>query len=520
MVARSQNLVNVWLHSVVSLWLAMGKPSGSIAIIVNSRGEPATIPDEGGMLKEIDGHMHGPTSGFIKKYFGDFHYVHRDDTLEVQTPRGASSDCAVPPAPPPLPDDFPTWFSNYISLQLDGARGSWQIPSAEFSFPSADGGTPLLLATPISPAPDSEIQWDQCSSCRVVPPQPTRLFLHGFYILDFSTELWVFDRSGLYCSNVFDVQKDFIQFLSIILTYPRMTDEEIGMCSNFTTDEGGSYVGFDNGAMPSLEKLYLERYPFVSRECLVGTGTTCYRARTPDSAQWDYVVKLKWRCAKERSEHELLNLAQKKGVWGIGTANLRRGLRLGTQKSLNKTHACEGERSLGEHQQCYADDFFQCTEDVNDHFQNRILDCIVTSPIGRRLYTFQSRLELLQVLNEAIKCHRSLYYDAKILHHDISAGNIIMVDDQEEGKPKGMLIDLDTAIELPEEPETEAKKTGTRPFMAIGALKEESHTYRHDLESFLYVFLWIIVNRPFDSWSYGDWRTSAWYKYRDMAHDF
>ncbi|KAI0966304.1 FunK1 protein kinase [Xylaria arbuscula] len=428
--------------------------------MVNSRGEPATVPDEGEMLKEIGGRMHGPTSGFIKRYFGDFHYVHQDDTLKIQTSRDASSLCAVLLAPL-LPDDFLKWFSNFVSQQLDGAQGSWQISCTEFY-----GDTLFLLATPISPASDLEIQWDHVQ------------VVGQFYRLGY-----VCYQVGLshFCYDVFDVQKDFIQFLSVIFSYQRMADEELGKCSSFKIDKGGSYMSLDNGAMPSLGKLYLERYPFVSRECL------------------NHVVKLKWRCAKERSEDELLKLAKKKGVWGIvsldhyqeleSTANLRRGLQLGTQRDFNKTHFVERQRSFGERQQCYANDFVQCTEDTNDHFQNRIFDCIVTSPIGKHLYTFKSRLELLQVLHNAIKCYRLLYYDAKILHQDISVGNIII-----------MLIDLDTVIKLPKRPETDAKKTGTRPFMAIGALREESHTYRHDLESFLYVFLWII--------------------YSDMAHDF
>lgn len=33
-------------------------------------------------------------------------------------------------------------------------------------------------------------------------------------------------------------------------------------------------------------------------------------------------------------------------------------------------------------------------------------------------------------------------------------------------------------------------------FMAIGTLKGEVHTFRHDLESFFYIFLWVSVNYP------------------------
>lgn len=85
------------------------------------------------------------------------------------------------------------------------------------------------------------------------------------------------------------------------------------------------------------------------------------------------------------------------------------------------------------------------------------------------------------------------------MHQDISPGNIIILDDQDEGKPKGILIDLDSAAELDKESETEPGIIGTRPFMAIGVLKSERHTYRHDLESFLYVFLWTVITNHMEN---------------------
>ncbi|KAK4100762.1 hypothetical protein N658DRAFT_427362, partial [Parathielavia hyrcaniae] len=57
-------------------------------------------------------------------------------------------------------------------------------------------------------------------------------------------------------------------------------------------------------------------------------------------------------------------------------------------------------------------------------------------------------------------------------------------------------------------------KTGTRAFMAIGALLGEQHSFIHDLESFFWVLFWICIhcNGPsegkvvaqFDKWNYAD----------------
>ncbi|KAH8598614.1 hypothetical protein B0O99DRAFT_700240 [Bisporella sp. PMI_857] len=55
------------------------------------------------------------------------------------------------------------------------------------------------------------------------------------------------------------------------------------------------------------------------------------------------------------------------------------------------------------------------------------------------------------------------------------------------------LIDLDLAKELDSMPSGARHRTGTMQFMAIEALEGKGHTYRHDLESFFYVFIWMCI---------------------------
>ncbi|KAH7026447.1 uncharacterized protein B0I36DRAFT_273411 [Microdochium trichocladiopsis] len=60
---------------------------------------------------------------------------------------------------------------------------------------------------------------------------------------------------------------------------------------------------------------------------------------------------------------------------------------------------------------------------------------------------------------------------------------------------KGFLIDLDLAVaEQREEASGAYGKTGTRAFMAIGALLGEQHSFMHDLESFFWVLFWICIH--------------------------
>ncbi|TWU79075.1 hypothetical protein ED733_008649 [Metarhizium rileyi] len=290
-----------------------------------------------------------------------------------------------------------------------------------------------------------------------------------------------------------------------------------------STKGNGSYIMIHSEEMPSARKIYLESEPVASRQDLVGTGTTCYRVRMSESRRWSSILKFKWRWARERPENELLELAKKNCVWGAvsldyykeleRTANLRRGLRWGAQRKFTSLPSPETHRGVEEQRgkvDYNADGCSDYTEETSNFFQNRILTCTITSPAGRPLHTFQSLTELLQVFRDAVICHRSLYHDAKILHQDISSGNMIILDGQGEGKPKGILIDLDSAIQL-----TEGSKT-------------ERHTYRHDLESFLYVFLWTVIsshaeNPPETSklrrWSDGDWDELAVRKCLDMDQD-
>lgn len=120
---------------------------------------------------------------------------------------------------------------------------------------------------------------------------------------------------------------------------------------------------------------------------------------------------------------------------------------------------------------------------------------------GRDIWEFGTPKELLLGFHDAIECHRSLYENAGILHRDISIFNIMLSDPEDprdDGKT-GFLIDLDLAIELASVTASGSPhRTGTPEFMAVEELRQDQwqhHTYRHDLESFWYVFIWICVCR-------------------------
>lgn len=115
---------------------------------------------------------------------------------------------------------------------------------------------------------------------------------------------------------------------------------------------------------------------------------------------------------------------------------------------------------------------------------------------GLPIYTFTSPLQLIQVLHDAIIGHRSLS-NYGVLHGNISINNIMIPPPSHPftDNLKGYLIDLNQTPETTRTSPTAAPhRASTNEFMAIGALEGMPHTYRHDLESFYYVFIWICIH--------------------------
>ncbi|KAJ6459435.1 hypothetical protein C8R47DRAFT_994576 [Mycena vitilis] len=103
--------------------------------------------------------------------------------------------------------------------------------------------------------------------------------------------------------------------------------------------------------------------------------------------------------------------------------------------------------------------------------------------------------ELAVAFKGIIKCHHWLYDAAKILHRDISVSNLM--SQQIGGEVYGVLNDFDLAIILTApQLSTSVQRTGTKPYMArdLLVLKPPKHLYRHDLESLMYVLVFLACN--------------------------
>ncbi|KAM3520413.1 hypothetical protein MY4038_009436 [Beauveria bassiana] len=130
---------------------------------------------------------------------------------------------------------------------------------------------------------------------------------------------------------------------------------------------------------------------------------------------------------------------------------------------------------------------------------SRTLFATLTQPRGRVIDEFKTLTELVAALQGATRAHRSLYENG-ILHRDISVNNIIITPANRKNKGfGGMLIDLDMAKDLRTTVEgRRSHRTGTMEFMAWELLSTEQqaqgpivHSYYHDLQSFLWVLIWL-----------------------------
>ncbi|KAL1693177.1 hypothetical protein GGG16DRAFT_123503 [Schizophyllum commune] len=131
--------------------------------------------------------------------------------------------------------------------------------------------------------------------------------------------------------------------------------------------------------------------------------------------------------------------------------------------------------------------------------------CVVLRRYGDPIDRFQSPLQLLVAVRDAIKGHWNLW-KVHILHRDVSIQNILLGRPGAKDGWKGVLIDLDLAICLFRQT-SDANvdfRTGTRAYQSVQVLlsykyaqsapssgQRLMHDYLDDLESFYWCLCWI-----------------------------
>ncbi|EFY95436.1 Protein kinase-like protein [Metarhizium robertsii ARSEF 23] len=380
----------------------------------------------------------------------------------------------------------------------------------------------------------------------VLAAQDTRRFVLGFTLCGSLMRIWEFDRLGGIASEQFDINKQGQLFVSTILGFLWMSERDLGFDPTIITRGDERYIEIERDGQK--QHIILKKVLRRAR-CIAGRATTCWLAYADQEPQTALVVKDSWQYTERAEEGELLQEATERGVINVARyyyhttvrvgdkdddvlANIRKGLDLSeavntrfrrsnkstSNASATSTPGQSHSSSIGVKRPSSETSLplpprkrsisTSPTKAGMEQLSNRVHRRIILCDYGVPLYEASSRIALLAAMERYIEGHESLL-KAGFLHRDISINNL-MID---EDKDKAFLIDLDLAIRVPRVDATGAKeKTGTRAFMAIGALLGDEHSFMHDLESFFWVLFWICIHydgpgkdigsTEFDSWNY------------------
>ena len=107
--------------------------------------------------------------------------------------------------------------------------------------------------------------------------QPERRFVPSFTICGSLMRLWVFDRSGPYNSEKFDIHKEPERFVKVLVGYTLTSDIELGLNTFIKRDGSSKYI-----VMPGA-RIALEDKPIASTKAIVCRGKTYYQEKRSDS---------------------------------------------------------------------------------------------------------------------------------------------------------------------------------------------------------------------------------------------
>ncbi|EEY24042.1 conserved hypothetical protein [Verticillium alfalfae VaMs.102] len=385
----------------------------------------------------------------------------------------------------------------------------------------------------------------------VLTAQDTRRFVLGFTICGSLMRIWMFDRLGGIASERFDINHDGLQFVSTIIGFLWMDEEELGFDPTIITENGKRLIMITRNGQ--TERLVIDQL-MKRAPCVAGRATTCWKAHCEEDPQSPIVIKDSWQFVERDEEGELLQEATGKDVVNVAryyhheTVVVRDevdDIRGNTRRGLDATEAknYQSERSIipqsmsvigpsrtgrsstigvkrsssqtgapvpPSKRSCSASP----TKAGSHAIPNRVHRRVILRDYGKAIYKASSPSVLLAALEGCIEGHESLH-KAGLLHRDISINNLMINEDDTNSSWPSFLIDLDLAIREQRDGASGARgKTGTRAFMAIGALLGEQHSFMHDLESFFWVLFWICIHYTgpdegrvvarFDKWNYFD----------------
>ncbi|KAK0189819.1 hypothetical protein F5146DRAFT_932325 [Armillaria mellea] len=240
----------------------------------------------------------------------------------------------------------------------------------------------------------------------------------------------------------------------------------------------------------------------ISRQPAIIGRHTCVVEAKSDRKEWkgkELVIKISWPAVRRQSEADLVNMAREKA----------RAMKTGKKPDWALDHLpdillCQDFAYDEDSTQANIAAFCKkakCAEDKTIDYEHRV--CRIT--VQERLYPLEQLRtveDYAQVFFDILQIHKWLYDHPKILHRDISPGNI-MWRRTIDGHIRGVLNDFDLSSLRSATGASSNQRTGTLPYMAYELLfndengQPRKHLYRHDVESIFYVILLLFCRYKF-----------------------
>ncbi|GJJ09164.1 hypothetical protein Clacol_003386 [Clathrus columnatus] len=314
--------------------------------------------------------------------------------------------------------------------------------------------------------------------------QASQFRTHAFSVLVFPTHarLLRWDRSGVIVTKALPIiSEEFVEFFQL---YDEATPSMRGIDTSVSipSPENASNARMSLGIGPNISLVQLslgsplnEAF-IVSREeymnnaySPLGRSTRTFIAYST-SRQYNVFLKDSWRLDSQTPEHEIYAKLHAKNVPHLPTV-------LAGSDIFNQTTLTQDV--LGENPTWIKVQ----PKPLRKHRHYRLILKEIATPLS----SFSSTKILISVVHDAIKAHRAAYFNAGILHRDISSGNIMIYNNG------GLLIDWDLSKSTEDKSARESERTGTWQFISCRLLKDPTAAQglTDDVESFIHVLTWV-----------------------------
>ncbi|KAK0478806.1 hypothetical protein IW261DRAFT_188242 [Armillaria novae-zelandiae] len=240
----------------------------------------------------------------------------------------------------------------------------------------------------------------------------------------------------------------------------------------------------------------------ISRQPAIIGRHTCVVEAKSDYKGWkgkELIIKISWPAVQRKSEADLVKIAREKA----------RTMKTGKKPDWALDHLpdillCQDFDYGAGSTQANITALFEKAEwaEKETHgYEHRVCRITVQEKL-HALEELRTVEEYAQVFFDILQIHKWLYDHPRILHRDISPGNI-MWRRTVDGRIRGVLNDFDLSSLRSATGASSTQRTGTLPYMAYELLSSDEngqppkHLYRHDVESVFYVILLLLCRYKF-----------------------